>query len=358
VLVGLLLPAVQQAREAANRAACGNNLKQIGLAVHNFLSAKGFFPPCAMSEEWLELTNDYNDYTRRGSHRLSWIASILPYMEQLETHQNVLTYVRDDNRRPWDSVDMASGAASPFKTKIKMLQCPSDPGSRGGTLGRTSYHCARGEGRSHYDWESTRGAFQRNHVGDTKGGTLTGAAALKNRATLSTPTDILDGLSKTIMLGEVAVGNGRNNILGAIAVGYVTASGSTSGEFPSGPAGCMARAQADSSLSGTVDNARIGTRWGDSYGTYTQFWTIVRPNGVTCAGVHGENWVYPTASSFHPSGVTVAFCDGSTKFINENIACGDESAKQQSNNSSAASPYGVWGALGSAASGETIPTSY
>ena len=68
VMVALLLPAVQSAREAARRAQCVNNLKQIGLAMHNYESANGVFPPAAITD-------------KQGKALLSWRVAILPYIE-------------------------------------------------------------------------------------------------------------------------------------------------------------------------------------------------------------------------------------------------------------------------------------
>src|SRR6516164_9247272 len=65
VLIGLLLPAIQKVREAANRTQCGNNLKQLGLAVHNFHATTGYFPPSAMRDDWA-----------------TWAVFLLPYVEQ------------------------------------------------------------------------------------------------------------------------------------------------------------------------------------------------------------------------------------------------------------------------------------
>jgi prepilin-type N-terminal cleavage/methylation domain-containing protein len=359
VLVGLLLPAVQQAREAANRSACGNNLKQLGLACHNYYSAKNSFPPASHAAEFKQACNDNElmDGTApsHDARRLSWIVTVLPYLEEIQTYEDVITYVRDENRRPWNNNAMASGADSPFCRKIKMVQCPSDPGSRiggGTTLARTSYHGCRGDGRLHWDWDNNqRGIFHRQYIGSS--------ATVYVRTDNRTMEDILDGTSKTILLGEVAIGNGRNHWRGGVAYNDSSVVNSSTGYFDNGPAACVAKIQADGSLAGSVETTRTGTRWGDCVSAYTLFWTIVRPNGPTCGGVNGENWTYPTASSFHPDGVTVVMADGSTKFINDSIDCGSQSTAQPERaNPAVASPYGVWGALGTIGSGEAVPGSF
>jgi prepilin-type N-terminal cleavage/methylation domain-containing protein/prepilin-type processing-associated H-X9-DG protein len=361
VLVGLLLPAVQQAREAANRAACGNNLKQLGLAVHNFYSSKNHFPARSYASE-LKTANDNEGMDGnsggRDSRRLSWICAVLPYMEELQTYEDIITYVGVENRRPWNNNAMASGATSPFCRKIEMLQCPSDPGSRrgGGTaLAPTSYHVSAGDARINWDWtNNNRGLFVREYVGNGPTGTPPNVYIRSDYRTIE---DILDGTTKTIMLGEACIGNGRNHWRGG-AVAGIGVDGS--GYFASGPAACSALVQPDGSLSGgTADHTRTGTRWGDSVNAYTVFMTIMRPNGPTCCGGGNcETYGYPTASAYHPDGATVAFADGSTKFINENIDAGNASATNIDRGTVSASPYGIWGALGTISAGESLPTTF
>jgi prepilin-type N-terminal cleavage/methylation domain-containing protein len=341
VLIGLLLPAVQSAREAARKSSCTNNMKNLALAVLNYTSARNQLPPCSMNKDFVSATGDYHDYTLRNSHRLSYIVTVLPFMEQQTLYDECLAALRDANLRPW-STATAPAAPTAFETKLTSLVCPSDPNGTSGALGRTNYHCNRGDIRVHYDWEAGRSPFTRNHVG-----TGTGAAATMARATTSTMTSITDGTSKTIMLGEAVTGNpAGNRKFGSAAQGVIDP-----GNFS--PATCLARANPDGTLNGAVCNNNIGTRWGDSYGSYTQFHTIMGPNTVSCTGSSCENWNLPTASSYHPGGVVVAMCDGSTRFISDTIDTGDLNAVTQGNYT-APSTYGIWGALGSAQGGEAV----
>jgi Protein of unknown function (DUF1559)/Domain of unknown function (DUF4190) len=103
MLIALLLPAVQSAREAARRAQCANNLKQIGLAMHNFNSAKGTFPPAA-------------SYDAGGKPLLSWRVLILPYLEQPSLYSQ---FHLDE---PWDSPHN-----KPLSDQIpNVYRCPSE----------------------------------------------------------------------------------------------------------------------------------------------------------------------------------------------------------------------------------------
>src|SRR5262245_58847923 len=84
VLIGLLIPAVQKVREAANRAACNNNLKQIGLALHNYQTSRGFFPPGGVSTAQPRL-----GIPSGVTH--GWAVFILPQLEQ-ETLYNLYNF--------------------------------------------------------------------------------------------------------------------------------------------------------------------------------------------------------------------------------------------------------------------------
>jgi prepilin-type N-terminal cleavage/methylation domain-containing protein/prepilin-type processing-associated H-X9-DG protein len=138
ILIGLLLPAVQKVREAAARTQCQNNLKQLGLAAHNFHSANNKFPDGA-----------HGSGVAYGNSDLS---RLLPYIEQDNIAKNY-----DYNQPWWGSTDNVAVAAN----RIKIMMCPSDPNINGRPgssfpMGLTSYH---GNGGIWYDRSGKDGMF-------------------------------------------------------------------------------------------------------------------------------------------------------------------------------------------------------
>lgn len=200
VLIGLLLPAVQKVREAANRMSCSNNLKQIGLAIHNFHDTRNALPPDRIANDWI-----------------TWAVLILPYMEQ------------DNAFRLWDvtrryaSQPAAEGSgADPAPRNIKSFMCPS---RRAGTVFSVRYNLelwtgeiiqVRPGGVSDYASvggnSNNRGAMR---IG-IPSGTINGLPASGNKdfnesgpnaivttwQSQMTFSSATDGLSNTILVGE------------------------------------------------------------------------------------------------------------------------------------------------------------
>lgn len=332
VLVGLLLPAVQAAREAARRMSCTNNLKQLGIALHNFHDTHKEFP--SASHQPLFKHPEYNDW-RDGRDRWSYLTVLLPFMEQQPAYdQLVQTHIGKE--RPWHHTPL-------LKTSIPTFLCPSDPGKDAkNTLARTSYQCNRGDQWLNWDWWESRGVFGN------------GSRIVKNFSSLT------DGASNTMMVSEVKIGvQGSRRVTEAIATNLGVQNSDP-------PSNCLAEVGPDGYFVGDVQgwDWQTGWRWSDAIVPYTLWYPMLPPNGPSC-GNNGESWAMITASSHHTGGVNVLFGDGSIHFISETIDAGDPtltvfdspyppSDPNRPQDYTGPSLYGVWGALGSAAGGEAV----
>ncbi len=346
ILVGLLLPAVQAAREAARRMQCSNNLKQLALAQHNCHSTNKRFTPSSHDLYWKAQLNNGNAY-----ERLSYLTGLLPFIEQQATYNRIAPYELAGGR-PWTVNDRGTNPVveSPWKSNIPTFRCPSDRvQTQISDAKPTNYVCNRGDlYLNSGDWE-WRGAFSN---GERGAGTF---------------SSIKDGSSNTIMLSELAIGrtngtSGGDSLIEGTARNLI---GPVGGAFT--PSLCLSakgpnRTLVASSLQYTWDDTGWGKgrRWGDSLNAYTCFFTILPPNGPTCSNDNAEGNAMPTASSHHTAGVNVAMCDGSVKFVAENIDAGNPAfvvpvPPNDSNTRHYAGPsyWGVWGAMGSAIGGET-----
>ncbi|GAB6166662.1 DUF1559 domain-containing protein [Thermostilla marina] len=334
ILIALLLPAVQAAREAARRSQCTNNLKQIGVALHNFHDQNKRFP--AATHE-MNFHNPPNASGRGGWARWSYACSLLPYMEQRALYEEFMQNHLGITR-PWWTNDFT-------KTRIDVLLCPSDGASKaisGYNRAPISYHVNRGDYWLNWDWWECRGTFGRG-----------------NKVVVSFAA-IPDGSSNTMAASECKIGvKGSRKVTEAFARGVNSNNGSP-------PSLCLAEVGANNEFTGSVETGdwQIGWRWPDSRTPYTTYYPMLPPNGPSC-GRNAENWAIVTASSYHPGGVNVLMCDGSVHFVQETIDAGDPtltvfdmpSPPVQSNRPqdySGPSPYGVWGALGTREGGETV----
>ena len=341
VLVALLLPAVQAAREAARRAQCTNNLKQLGLAVHNFHDTHKRFPNS--SHQMLFRNPDLvanpavhpRDQWDNGRDRWAYSTVLLPFMEQQTMYDELLrTHIPQE--RPWHNTQL-------LRTRVSTFLCPSDPGSssvHGSDLAPISYQCNRGDYWLDWNWWESRGVFGR---GNTANKTFAG---------------ITDGTSNTMMIAEVKIGRqGSRKVTEALASNVGAYNGAP-------PSICLARVGPDRMFTGDIQGPGWlpGWRWSDAITPYTMWHPMLPPNGPSC-GNSGESWAIITASSYHPGGVNVLMVDGSVSFVSETIDAGDPTRTVQDMPQFAGgnpqdymgpSPYGVWGALGSAGGGESV----
>ena len=213
VLIGLLVPAVQKVREAANRMSCSNNLKQLGIAIHSYGDAMGSLPYNGSRT----FTNAGQSCCGSNAPRWSWIARILPYIEQEALFKQA-------NVSDTTNLDANATVLAAIATPVKSFRCPSDisPPTLTGranieplTIGLTSYKGVSGgnwgDGEARWLNGTPNGPFSASmapvgttsHAGIHNGNGMFFRADYLRKLKLS---DITDGTSNTMMVGE-DVGN-------------------------------------------------------------------------------------------------------------------------------------------------------
>ncbi len=342
VLIALLLPAVQQAREAARRTQCKNNLKQLGLALHNYESSFGQFP---MPAVWsVNVTSGSNG---DPSYGLAWSMAILPYMDQAALFNSF-----DFSRPIWSGANNQALIAKTLPAHI----CPSTPsiplapttwlasplrGNPSYGLAPSSDIVVPGWGRSDYIvptdvrsplyYSLTNGSTATRHgffyagdafgsavVADTNVGTQAAVAAKGYQDGSPTVAKVLDGLSNTIMVAEKA---GRNQLWEKgqlFTAGTPDAdSGGTSDflAYLSNQNNYAGGGWADPNnaewLDGSNRNGMVGSYNKTANGDGSQ----VNSCPINCNNLTAHSWY-----SWHIGSINVAMGDGSVRTINENIS--------------------------------------
>jgi prepilin-type N-terminal cleavage/methylation domain-containing protein len=267
MLVALLLPAIQQAREAARRSQCVNNLKNISLAIHNYHDTYKRLP--------------YLGFSGWNLDTISWVGRVLPFVEQQAIYETL------------DWTDRVNGGRNPEyrTTKFSIFSCPSET-------------MVLGESNANPQWCHQRASYA-VCVGNTnyrqdQANNWDGLWTYKNGGSafqvdrIFSMSNVTDGTSNAVMLSEVPINQNNQGWRGMYAVTIYTSGGGFTGYL-------------SPNTRSSVDGGRLC--WNpDDY--------IRR---IPCHG--GGNWWSATfaAMSMHPGGVNAANYDGSVMFVNESI---------------------------------------
>jgi hypothetical protein len=339
VLIALLLPAIQAAREAARRMQCQNHLKQLALAAHNHHDVMDALPAQGVQ---IQIGG-----VGRG---ISWVVYLLSFIEQQSLKAMIdgggtAASVNGTTNYPAGPAVPYDSNYLPWTKRIPTMICPSDANKDVGVESYwpavSNYRACNGDGAM--DWHRAipsdlgnwaRGAFKRDFGRNFNA--------------------IIDGTSNTLAFSEGRIGypSDSRDARSAVALGGSGGNGT--------PNWCMSAIdpgdrQLIKNSGGWTAEGYSGRRWADGQEwMYVSFNTIMAPNTVSCVlwGTDYQNQSIITASSFHPGGVNAACVDGSLHFISDTINTGDPAHAAWTDAQSGESHYGVWGALGSIDGGE------
>jgi len=319
ILIALLLPAVQAAREAARRSSCMNNLKQIGLGLHNYLSSNRSFPPSFCIRRGTVLSGNNGSWSIHGR--------LLPYLEQASAYDQVQLHIS------W-SDQLATGVP---QLRIPTYVCPSDPNDTVRTKDGAPYVYPQTYGFNFGTW----------FVYDPSTGRGGDGAFYVNSKTR--PADMRDGLSNTLAAAEVKA-----------FTSYFRNTSDPGPAVPSAPAQIAGLASGGQFKLGPTTNSNTGhTEWCDGRVHHSGITTVFTPNTFV-EYVHSDGNTYDvdynslqegksatqrtyaavTSRSYHPGVVSTCLMDGSCRSVSETI------------------DLTIWRALGTRGNGEVIPGNF
>ncbi len=295
VLIALLLPAVQAAREAARRIQCVNNMKQLGLAIHNYVSSMGSLPPGRI---WSPNTGAGSFPTIfSGAPNTPWFVMMLPQFEQ-QALSSSFNFALGSEGFPANPVAGLIANSTVASTLVSAFQCPSDTGSKfqiptsyaGGQLSsfiftKGNYAVAWGNTNWGQSFASAQSALYLQSAFGHNGNI--GFAS------------ITDGTSNTVFMGEVLQG-AINDVRGLMW------------DPIAGGSSFMTRMTPN----GLIDYLGL-TTGGDQI--EPSFCTNDPVHNLPCVGVAGDNTAFSATRSRHAGGVNTLFGDGSVRFIKNTI---------------------------------------
>ncbi|MDR1268173.1 MAG: DUF1559 domain-containing protein [Planctomycetaceae bacterium] len=360
VLIALLLPAVQAAREAARRMQCSNNLKQLALGMLNYEDSQRSFPPQCGPPDYYQPT---------------FFMSLLSYIEQ------TAVYDKYKSQPNIGAYTVTASMDAYHKTSIPSFLCPSDGfgyQKPEHAVGMLNYRVCSGD----YASASDPGAGMLRGISGGRSGQPNSATSL---AVITDGTSNTLGLSEHCISGNMASPRSGvaflvSGVFGSITITTMNEGTVTKSDWILRPDLCLTAVQGNEikvanqmELQMRPSSAPLfqigshGATWTDGRSIFMVFSTCLPPNSVSCSAQnnssdnrqrpHQARGLFPPTSN-HTGGVNCSFVDGSVHFISETINCGDTTAPGSDptgykNYMTGKSVYGVFGALGTPQGGET-----
>ena len=354
ILIALLLPAVQAAREAARRMQCSNHMKQVVLALHTYHDAHKLFPA---GNRGRTISGDW------GIDLYGPQVAILPFIEQTARYEAA----QNNNITTWSNT---AASQLVFADRIPTFGCPSDTNTAALSpwgQGRFNILYCRGDMIRNVTCNVNDAGQGLNAAGDpaftsanppTRGAPHTSIRGLFGNITQIGMGGINDGTSNTIVISEGLSGanNSETRMSRNVAANLPPSAISA--------AACLARKDPAKPGYVTAPGGAFG-RGGmifDGRPAMSGFQTVLPPNSLSCT-VHataatGSDAGIFSAYSNHTGGVNVGLADGSCAFVSDSINCGNSAnwpvAPLPLTSPTGASAYGIWGAMGTRNGGESV----
>jgi type II secretory pathway pseudopilin PulG len=348
ILIALLLPAVQAAREAARRAQCSNNLKQFGLALHNYHDTYKAFPPRRGGTAGYGIVGAADRYDGNYDRKSAFIF-LLAFLEQTALNDQIVAgNVVNSNGRtipPGGPAGWYTNTSwTPWLAQINVVLCPTDkPILVPAQQAKHSYAFSIGDSTGHTD---SANVLAWNRSDSQTRGMFAGSQKCRRF------TDVTDGTSNTIAMSERVFGGNYTGTPTGTGRDVRTAAARNLASVLTSPGTCYATATGNKFI-GVAVKGMFGYLWADGQAERVGFTTILPPNAPSCltdnaGGADSQGGVL-NAASYHPGGVQGLLVDGSVRFISETIDTGRLDLPPVT---TGISPYGVWGAFGSIGGGE------
>ncbi|NQT12142.1 MAG: DUF1559 domain-containing protein [Planctomycetes bacterium] len=309
ILLGLTLPAVQRAREAARRLQCTNNLKQMAVALQTYQSTFGVYPFGVGMGPF----GPIDAFSSPTARRFSLHSQLLPYIEQ----NNV-----------YEMLDFSEAPFFPDTTGDPVAVMATGPSQDAAQVTISTFLCPSDSNRLSRPWGP-------NNYRSCNGSTWSGRAGdgMFGQATAIRPADIRDGLSNTAALSERILGDDDDTIVDMDSDLFGLDSPWTE---PTLRAWCLELTEAEAATL-SIHDSNGGMTWLEGNMSWTRYNHVLPPGHRSCKGWMTWNGVAMTANSHHPGGVNLALGEASVRFVSESIDAD------------------TWRALASIAGGETNP---
>ena len=331
VLIALLLPAVQAAREAARRAQCTNNLKQLGLAMANYLSSNDGMTPQLFVDN---IANDGNGNGPANAQNFSQHTRLLPYLEQNVIYNAINFSVGARWGPALSGNDPDSGGlysainGTAICTQVSSFLCPSDPNPGRANNSQVivgqvnspftavcNYPSNFGLNRAYNNWNANGPSY----ISSNWDGAFNGVTVKLQNFT--------DGTSNTAIFSEWVKGSGiaPTTQLDKNTLGMVYGTGGDVPGAPSNPQPYLPGYPNDFLVAQICQNTTLAQNWSWKgewayYGKTMHYTHTQTPNRKSCtAGDFGRAGEVIAASSLHPGGVNMSFMDGSVRFIKSTV---------------------------------------